>query len=53
MTIRFNLLGYTLASIDFDLGDHPAQTLVLGPRPPIVNTFVKRMSNGWVKRMMA
>lgn len=59
MTVAFKVLGFTLASIDVDLGDlagEPAGTsspLDAQHRPPVVNTFVKAMSNGWVKRMMA
>lgn len=56
MTIRFNVLGYTLASIDVDLadllGDQPARALVLDPRPPLVEAVVKGVSGWWVGRMM-
>jgi hypothetical protein len=59
MTISFNLLGYTFASIDVDLGaplGKPPTALMVASaqhRPPIVNTMVKGMSDWWVGRMMA
>lgn len=59
MTVAFKVLGFTLASIDVDLGDlaggehRGPSPLAVQHRPPVVNTLVKAMSNGWVKRMMA
>lgn len=58
MMIRFNFLGYTVASVDVDLdgliGGQSAPALVaVQRRPPIVNTVVKGMSDWWVGRMMS
>lgn len=57
MTVAFKVLGFTLASIDVDLGDLLSEPAGASPRigepPAVLNTFVKRMSNGWVRRMIA
>lgn len=57
MTVRFNFLGYTIASIDVDLtgltGVPAAFIPLAGQQTPVVNAFVKRVSTGWLRRMMA
>lgn len=53
MIITFSLLGYTIARVDIDLsallGGGPAAL----PAGQPVNNLVKKMSQGWVRRMMA
>ncbi|AER47593.1 hypothetical protein DS6A_39 [Mycobacterium phage DS6A] len=62
MTITLKALGFTVASVHIAIDPEAiAETVALilggddqpGPAAPAVNRAVKRLSNGWVRRMMS